>query len=72
MWLEMIPKVFKDRTDNEDAAWEPRVANLNLNAEEDSDGSNNAEEKDSDAGCEGAAADGEKDNSSYLLDPKCL
>ena len=35
VWLEMIPKVFKDRTDNEDAAWELRVENLN--AEEDSD-----------------------------------
>jgi hypothetical protein len=31
----MIPKVFKDRTDNEDAAWELRVENLNV--EEDSD-----------------------------------
>jgi hypothetical protein len=65
---EMTPRALKDRTDNEDAAWGLRLANLN--AEEDSD--DNSMGGTSDAGVEGATADGEKDNESFLLDPKYL
>jgi hypothetical protein len=68
MWHEMIPRVFKDRTDNEDAAWGLMLANLN--AEEGSD--DNSMDGTSDTGDEGATADGEKENTSFLLDPKYL
>jgi hypothetical protein len=53
----MIQRVFKDRTNNEDAAWGLRLANLN--AEEDSD--DNSMVGTSKAEDEGATADGEKD-----------
>jgi hypothetical protein len=67
-WMEMIPKAWKDRNDNEDAAWGLRVDNLN--AEEDSD--DNDMDEDSSGGVEGDAADAEKDNAPSFLDPKHL
>jgi hypothetical protein len=64
MWMEMIPKVWKDRNDNEDAAWGLRVDNLD--AEEDSDDNN----MDGDSGgVEGDTADAEKDNAPSFLAP---
>ena len=54
-WKEMIPKVYKDRTDNEDAAWALRVENMN--AEESDSSADGA----SDAGDATSTADGEKD-----------
>jgi hypothetical protein len=68
MWHEMIPKAWKDREDNEDAAWGLRVDNIN--AEEDSEDNNM--DGDSGGGVEGETADVEKDNAPSFLDPKYL
>ena len=68
MWMEMIPKVWKDRNDNEDAAWGLRVDNLN--AEEDSE--DDSMDGDSGGRVEGDTADAEKDNAPSFLDPKYL
>ena len=62
----MIPKVYKDRTDNEDAAWALRVENMN--AEESDSSADGA----SDAGDATSVADGEKDVAMDLIDPKYL
>lgn len=69
MWHEMIPKVFKDRADNEDAAWELRVENLNR---EDESGSDDGMDGTSGDGVQGATADVETDHAPFLLDPKYL
>jgi hypothetical protein len=68
MWHEMTPKVFKDRTDNEGAAWVLRLANLT--AVEDCDDNTGSMGGISDAEDEGGTADGERD--AFLLDPKYL
>jgi hypothetical protein len=62
LWHEMIPKVWKDREDNEDAAWGLRVDNIN--AAEDSEDNNM--DGDSGDGVEGEAADVEKDKCAVL------
>ena len=69
MWHEMIPKVFKDRADNEDAAWELRVENLNR---ADESGSDDGMDGTSGDGVQGATADVETDHAPFLLDPKYL
>jgi hypothetical protein len=68
MWLEMIPKVFKDREDNEEAAWAQRVDNIN--AEDESEDNNMDGERGD--GVEGETADVEKDYAPSFLDPKYL
>ena len=65
-WKDMIPKVYKDRTDNEDAAWALRVENMN--AEESDSSADGA----SDAGDATSTADGENDVAMDLIDPKYL
>lgn len=68
-WHDMIPKVFKDRADNEDAAWDLRVENLNR---EEESGSDDGMDGTSGDGVQGATADVETDHAPFLLDPKYL
>jgi len=67
MWREMIPRVFKDRTDNEDAAWTLRLKNIQLEEANDEDmGDGN------DSNNDGDAAHGQKDEAPFILDAKYL
>jgi hypothetical protein len=61
--------VWKDREDNEGAAWGLRLENLN--AEEDSE-DNSMDGASGDGGEGEKTADAETDNAPFLLDPKYL
>jgi hypothetical protein len=64
----MIPRAFKDREDNENAAWGLRSENIN--AEGDSE--DNSMDGTSGDVVEGETADVETDNAPFLLDPNYL
>jgi len=67
MWRETIPRGFKDRTDNEDAAWTVRLENIKLE-EADDEGTGDG----SDSSNDGDVAHGLKDEAPFILDAKYL
>ena len=66
MWRAMLPKVFKDRTENEDAAWKLRFENIQLEEANDDDSDGVANKDDGDA------AHDLNDEAPFVLDDKYL